>query len=203
MIVDARGSRTGRGTVLTGSHNWSASAENSNNENTLIVHDADVANQYLQEFAARYTQFGGTDSVHVSDAGRLHVAARGVAGAELPEPVPRRDAASSTRCPPRRQVVAAAVRRAGPRGAHAGERAPGPGPLRGDVERPTVFRAASTSAAWKPAAKCASRRCCCCASGRSPAPPEPAPILPGSSRQRPRGSRFARRPPPNATPRAG
>jgi phosphatidylserine/phosphatidylglycerophosphate/cardiolipin synthase-like enzyme len=57
------------GTVLTGSHNWSASAENSNNENTLIVHDVDIANQYLQEFAARYYQFGGTDSVRVTDAG--------------------------------------------------------------------------------------------------------------------------------------
>jgi phosphatidylserine/phosphatidylglycerophosphate/cardiolipin synthase-like enzyme len=55
------------GTVLTGSHNWSASAENSNNENTFILHDPDIANQYLQEFAARYYQFGGTDSVRVTD----------------------------------------------------------------------------------------------------------------------------------------
>jgi phosphatidylserine/phosphatidylglycerophosphate/cardiolipin synthase-like enzyme len=53
------------GVVLTGSHNWSAAAENSNNENTLIVHDPDLANQYLQEFSARYYQFGGTDSVRV------------------------------------------------------------------------------------------------------------------------------------------
>lgn len=52
-------------TTLTGSHNWSSAAENSNNENTLIVHDPDVTNQYLQEFAARYYQFGGTDSVSV------------------------------------------------------------------------------------------------------------------------------------------
>lgn len=55
------------GTVLTGSHNWSAAAEQSNNENTVIVHDTDLANQYLQEFAARYYQFGGTDSVRVTD----------------------------------------------------------------------------------------------------------------------------------------
>ena len=55
------------GTVLTGSHNWSAAAENSNNENTFILHDPDIANQYLQEFAARYYQFGGTDSVKVTD----------------------------------------------------------------------------------------------------------------------------------------
>ncbi len=50
-------------TTLTGSHNWSAAAENSNNENTLVIHDADITNQFLQEFAARYYQFGGTDSV--------------------------------------------------------------------------------------------------------------------------------------------
>jgi phosphatidylserine/phosphatidylglycerophosphate/cardiolipin synthase-like enzyme len=51
--------------TLTGSHNWSSAAENSNNENTLIIHDPDVTNQYLQEFAARYYQFGGSDSLLV------------------------------------------------------------------------------------------------------------------------------------------
>ncbi len=55
------------GVTLTGSHNWSASAENSNNENTFILHDPDIANQYLQEFTARYYQFGGSDSVRVTD----------------------------------------------------------------------------------------------------------------------------------------
>jgi phosphatidylserine/phosphatidylglycerophosphate/cardiolipin synthase-like enzyme len=49
--------------TLTGSHNWSSAAENSNNENTVILHDPDIANQYLQEFSARYDQFGGTDPV--------------------------------------------------------------------------------------------------------------------------------------------
>jgi phosphatidylserine/phosphatidylglycerophosphate/cardiolipin synthase-like enzyme len=49
--------------TLTGSHNWSSAAENSNNENTLIIHDANIANQYLQEFKARYLQFGGADQV--------------------------------------------------------------------------------------------------------------------------------------------
>lgn len=67
LVTDAE-NPTWAGTVLTGSHNWSASAENSNNENTLIVHDADIANQYLQEFVARYYQFGGSDSVVVTDA---------------------------------------------------------------------------------------------------------------------------------------
>jgi phosphatidylserine/phosphatidylglycerophosphate/cardiolipin synthase-like enzyme len=57
--------------TLTGSHNWSASAENSNNENTFILHDPDIANQYLQEFAARYYQFGGSDSVRVTDVEQI------------------------------------------------------------------------------------------------------------------------------------
>ena len=38
--------------VVTGSHNWSASAEDRNDENTLIIHDADIANIFLQEFEA-------------------------------------------------------------------------------------------------------------------------------------------------------
>jgi len=51
--------------VITGSHNWSSSAENANNENTVIVHDGNIANQYLQEFAARYYQYGGGDTIYV------------------------------------------------------------------------------------------------------------------------------------------
>lgn len=39
--------------VLTGSHNWSTSAEVRNDENTLVVYDADIANQYYQEFMGR------------------------------------------------------------------------------------------------------------------------------------------------------
>ena len=36
--------------VLTGSHNWSTSATSRNDENTLIIHDEDFANQFYQEF---------------------------------------------------------------------------------------------------------------------------------------------------------
>jgi phosphatidylserine/phosphatidylglycerophosphate/cardiolipin synthase-like enzyme len=43
--------------VVTGSHNWSASAENQNDENTVIVRDARVANLFFQEFMARYAEF--------------------------------------------------------------------------------------------------------------------------------------------------
>ncbi len=40
--------------VLTGSHNWSASAETNNDENTVIVHDSSIANQYYQAFHADF-----------------------------------------------------------------------------------------------------------------------------------------------------
>jgi phosphatidylserine/phosphatidylglycerophosphate/cardiolipin synthase-like enzyme len=40
--------------VVTGSMNWSANGEDTNDENTLIIHDAAIANQFYQEFAARY-----------------------------------------------------------------------------------------------------------------------------------------------------
>jgi len=40
--------------VLTGCHNWSSSAETRNDENTLIIHDAEIANIYYQEFIERF-----------------------------------------------------------------------------------------------------------------------------------------------------
>jgi DNA/RNA endonuclease YhcR with UshA esterase domain len=40
--------------VITGSHNWSSAAETSNDENTLIIHDAAIANVFAQEFNARW-----------------------------------------------------------------------------------------------------------------------------------------------------
>jgi len=40
--------------VLTGSHNWSNSAQFRNDENTLIIHSQDLANQYYQEFVSRF-----------------------------------------------------------------------------------------------------------------------------------------------------
>ncbi|MEA3446769.1 MAG: phospholipase D-like domain-containing protein [Bacteroidota bacterium] len=51
MIVDPGTSNT---ILLTGSHNWSNSAENRNDENTLILHNPEVANLYLQEFTRRF-----------------------------------------------------------------------------------------------------------------------------------------------------
>ena len=45
--------------VLTGSHNWSSSAETRNDENTLIIHDKIVTDQYFQAFAYLYNFAGG------------------------------------------------------------------------------------------------------------------------------------------------
>jgi phosphatidylserine/phosphatidylglycerophosphate/cardiolipin synthase-like enzyme len=46
--------------VLTGSHNWSSSANTKNDENTLIIHDDTAANIYYQSFYANFTALGGT-----------------------------------------------------------------------------------------------------------------------------------------------
>jgi len=40
--------------LLTGSHNWSSSAQFRNDENTLVFHDQAVANAYYQEFVERF-----------------------------------------------------------------------------------------------------------------------------------------------------
>ena len=48
--------------VLTGSHNWSVTADTKNDENTLIIHDSTVANLYLQSFAQNFIALGGTIS---------------------------------------------------------------------------------------------------------------------------------------------
>jgi phosphatidylserine/phosphatidylglycerophosphate/cardiolipin synthase-like enzyme len=47
-------------TSITGSHNWSSAAEEDNDENTVIVRDIYIANQYMQEFKKRYNDAGGT-----------------------------------------------------------------------------------------------------------------------------------------------
>jgi phosphatidylserine/phosphatidylglycerophosphate/cardiolipin synthase-like enzyme len=49
--------------LITGSYNWSNSAETSNDENIVIIWDTLVVNLYLQEFVARYKQNGGSDLI--------------------------------------------------------------------------------------------------------------------------------------------
>ena len=51
--------------TVTGSHNWSNAAENSNDENTVILASPWIANLYLQEFTARYYEYGGQDTIRV------------------------------------------------------------------------------------------------------------------------------------------
>ncbi|HKI89782.1 MAG TPA: phospholipase D-like domain-containing protein, partial [Draconibacterium sp.] len=46
--------------VITGSHNWSTSANDINDENTLIIHNAELANLYYQQFAYRFVENGGS-----------------------------------------------------------------------------------------------------------------------------------------------
>ena len=49
--------------VITGSHNWTWSADNINDENTLIIHDQRVTNIFRQEFEARWGELNPT-SIH-------------------------------------------------------------------------------------------------------------------------------------------
>ncbi len=51
-------------TVLTGSHNWSSAAQTTNDENTVVVHDARVANLFLQEFMATWSLVGVEDDAN-------------------------------------------------------------------------------------------------------------------------------------------
>ncbi len=57
--------------VITGSHNWSSSAENVNDENTVIVHDARVANLYHQEFQGILIALGIIQSVEDREGATL------------------------------------------------------------------------------------------------------------------------------------
>jgi len=52
--------------TITGSHNWSRAANERNDENTLIIHSADVTNQFMQELALRYAEAGGEGTFPVS-----------------------------------------------------------------------------------------------------------------------------------------
>jgi len=59
MLVDAL-SPASDPQVFTGSYNWSISGDTKNDENTLVVHDAVLANQYYQSLCQNFTDAGGT-----------------------------------------------------------------------------------------------------------------------------------------------
>jgi len=54
-------------TVVTGSHNWSTTAETTNDENTLVIHNERIANLYYQEFMGLLNGMG----VGISEAATL------------------------------------------------------------------------------------------------------------------------------------
>jgi len=63
-VVDARDASSDP-IVVTGSHNWSTAAETRNDENTLIIHNAVLANEYDQEFTQRWWEVAvGTKSIN-------------------------------------------------------------------------------------------------------------------------------------------
>ncbi len=54
--------------VITGSHNWSTTAETTNDENTVIVHDARIANLFYQEYMGLLGAMGvGVEAVNGSE----------------------------------------------------------------------------------------------------------------------------------------
>ncbi|MCG8461591.1 MAG: phospholipase D-like domain-containing protein, partial [Holophagales bacterium] len=57
MVIDAH--TASDPAVILGSTNWSQNGNVVNDENLLIIHDASVADQFMQEFAARYYQATG------------------------------------------------------------------------------------------------------------------------------------------------
>jgi phosphatidylserine/phosphatidylglycerophosphate/cardiolipin synthase-like enzyme len=62
MIIDAN--TNSDPSVIIGSTNWSNNGNHINDKNMLIIHNANVANQFLQEFYARYKQAGGKLPIH-------------------------------------------------------------------------------------------------------------------------------------------
>jgi hypothetical protein len=46
--------------VLTGSHNWTVSANSYNDENTVIIHNDTIANMYYQSFTQNFISLGGS-----------------------------------------------------------------------------------------------------------------------------------------------
>ena len=57
--------------LINGSHNWSASAESINDENTLIIYDHDIANQFYQEYVQRRAEQIALDIEQLDKEGLL------------------------------------------------------------------------------------------------------------------------------------
>lgn len=84
LVVDAdAGDAPG---VVTGSHNWSNSAEFSNNENTIVIRDRRIAEEYMQEWFTRYRESGG-NAVIVLGVDDMNIIPEGIAATLYPHPL--------------------------------------------------------------------------------------------------------------------
>ncbi len=59
--------------VITGSMNWSANGDESNDENVIIIHNSKIANQYYQEFLGRYFQAGGNIQKYIEPTTNINM----------------------------------------------------------------------------------------------------------------------------------
>lgn len=64
---------TDNAVLITGSHNWSASGESRNDENTLIIHDRNIANLYYQEFSKRFAELLGVSTFDITNDENLTI----------------------------------------------------------------------------------------------------------------------------------
>jgi len=62
MMIDRQGQEP---ILWVSCHNWSTSADEINDENTLIIHDATLVNIYYQEFYKRFSASGGEVGIQV------------------------------------------------------------------------------------------------------------------------------------------
>ncbi|HXB39720.1 MAG TPA: phospholipase D-like domain-containing protein [Bacteroidia bacterium] len=65
--------------VFTGSFNWTASAENNNDEGSVVIHDSVIVNQYYQSLCKNFTDMGGTacpaiNGIEAYDYGQMQCA---------------------------------------------------------------------------------------------------------------------------------
>jgi len=85
-IIDAG---TGLGAVITGSYNWSLSAEQLNNENCLIIENDALAKLYYQDWLARYHENNGNQSVTLPLSSVLLSQSVVLSGSVFPNPAMR------------------------------------------------------------------------------------------------------------------
>jgi phosphatidylserine/phosphatidylglycerophosphate/cardiolipin synthase-like enzyme len=78
-IIDAKHGDSNP-TVITGSHNWTNSAEEEYDENTLMIHDPMISWQYLEEFGKRWTELGGVLEVQTSKQNQFLVSPNPTSG---------------------------------------------------------------------------------------------------------------------------